>query len=62
MPGRMETSRSAMVPPCGGQHTPLGIGLSPDSYPMLAPTSLLGTQWQRSIGVAIGSLGGAYIS
>jgi hypothetical protein len=59
MPGRMETLRSGMVPPRDGQHIPLGIGLSPDSYPMLAPTSLLGTQWQRSSGVAIYSLVGA---
>ena len=59
MPGRMETSRSAMAPPCGGQHIPLGIDLSLDSYPMLAPTSLLGTQWQRPSGVAIDSLVGA---
>ena len=58
MPGRMETLRSAMAPPCVGQHIPLGIVLSLDSYPMLAPTSLLGTQWQRSSGVAIDSLGG----
>ena len=59
MPGRMETSRSAMAPPCGGQHIPLGIVLSLDGYPMLAPTSLLGTQWQRSSGVVIDSLVGA---
>jgi hypothetical protein len=59
MPGRMETMRSAMAPPCGGQHIPLGIGLFPDSYPMLALTSLLGTQWQRPSGVAIDSLVGA---